>query len=67
MKEGETMKKLKQVGTVLIRSPDGKLVENTPIYGEVEVDAAGMNECEKRSNSIYAKFLAEIYKKETTA
>lgn len=61
------MKKLKQIGTVLIRSPDGKSVENTPIYGEVEVDEAGMSECEKRSNSIYAKFLAEIYKKETTA
>ncbi len=61
------MTKLKQVGTVLIRSPDEKSVENTALYGEVEVDEAGMNKCEKRSNSIYAKFLAEVFKEETTA
>lgn len=59
---GDYMKKLKQIGTIAIRGPDKKIVENNPIYEEVEVDESGFTEEEKKANRIYAEFLAEQYK-----
>lgn len=58
------MKKLKQIGTLAIRGPNGDITEETPLYKELEVDQSGLTEAEKHNNSIYAAFLADVYKKE---
>lgn len=58
------MKKLKQIGTLALRAPDGRVVENVPILDKVEVDETGLTEGQREANSIYAEFLAERYVKE---
>lgn len=57
------MKKLRQIVTVVIRGPCGEMSEDTPIYDEIEVNSDGFTAEEKRANSIYADFLAKMFKK----